>query len=153
MKKFIIDGNNLIGKIKSLQNVQKSNKQSSREKLAFLIENYFNSKKIKVSLHFDGHQNLAIKISSAKIVYSENRTADEKIKDEIASSKNPRNITLVTSDNNLKEFARVCSCNIISSEEFALEIQKRNETDEEEARIRSIDNTEEFKKLFKVKNK
>ncbi len=150
MRKYIIDGNNLIGKISSLQKLQKSDKQSAREKLAFLIESYFREKKAKVSLHFDGFQNTPIKLSSAKIIYSENKTADDRIKSEISASKNPKLITVVTSDNNLKEFARVCSASVVSSEEFASELSRRNDKDEEEQRIRAM-SVEEFKKIFNVK--
>ncbi len=151
MRKFIIDGNNLIGKIRALQKLQQSDKQSTREKLAFLIESYFREKKAKVSLHFDGFQNIPIKLASAKIIYSENKSADDRIKSEISASKNPKLITVVTSDNNLKEFARVCSASVISSEEFAAELNKRNDKDEEEQRIRDMNSVEEFKKIFNVK--
>lgn len=151
MRRYIIDGNNLMGKIRNLHKIQKTYKQEVREKLALIVERYFSGKKIKVSLHFDGYENTPIKISGAKIIYSDNKSADEKIKAEITASKNPRNITIITSDNNLKEFARVCSASVISSEEFADEIKKRNEVDEEESRIKSMNNIEEFKRIFKVK--
>jgi predicted RNA-binding protein with PIN domain len=45
MKHYIIDGNNLIGKIKSFNQLQKKNKQQCREKLAFLLSRYFSKKK------------------------------------------------------------------------------------------------------------
>ena len=151
MIKYIIDGNNLIGKIKSIQNLQKTEKQTAREKLAFLIEDYFRNKNFKVSLHFDGYPNLPINISFTKIIYSRVKTADEKIKDEISASKNPKNLVVITSDNNLKEFARVCSCTIISSEEFSAELTRRSEKNDEEERIKSMNDVEEFKRLFKVK--
>ncbi len=151
MRKYIIDGNNLIGKIKGLQKIQNNDKQAAREKLAFLIDNFFQNKKVKASLHFDGFQNIPIRITSAKIIYSENKTADDRIKAEIMASQNPRNITVITSDNNLRQFAQVCSSAVISSEEFAAEINKRNETDEEEKRIRAINSVEEFKRIFNVK--
>ncbi len=101
MKHFIIDGNNLIGKISLLKVLQKKNKQGSREKLAFLIDKYFSSKNAKVSLHFDGFPKNPIKILNAKIHYSNSSTADEKIKQEISVSKNPKNIIVVSSDNNI----------------------------------------------------
>ena len=69
MQKFIIDGNNLIGKIRELQRLQKKDKQAAREKLVLIIERYFSRKKVKISLHFDGFQNTPISISSAKIHY------------------------------------------------------------------------------------
>jgi predicted RNA-binding protein with PIN domain len=151
VQKFIIDGNNLIGKIRELQRLQKKDKQAAREKLVLIIERYFSRKKVKISLHFDGFQNTPISISSAKIHYSDNKTADEKIKDEISASKNPRNLTLITSDNNLKEFARVCSVSVISSDEFSAEMKKDKDENEEEMRIKSMNNVEEFKKIFNVK--
>ena len=77
MKQYIIDGNNLIGKIPSLKSVQKKDKQGSREKLAFMIDNYFNQKNAKVFLHFDGYPKESIRINNASVVYSENLTADD----------------------------------------------------------------------------
>ena len=151
MRKYIIDGNNLIGKIRSLQKLQNSDKPSAREKLAFLVESYFREKKAKVSLHFDGFQNIPIKMASARVIYSENKTADDRIKSEISAFKNPKLITVVTSDNNLKEFARVCSATVLSSEEFAAELSRRNDKDDEEQRIRAMNSVEEFKKIFNVK--
>lgn len=148
MKHYIFDGNNLIGKIKSLNQLQKKNKQHSREKLAFLLSRYFNKKNTPVSLHFDGFENDAIKASGIKIIYSGSLTADEKIKHEIERSKNPKNNILVTSDSNLAEFGRVCSCQVIKSDEFAKQLLASNFTDEEQTKIDTINNIEEFKKLF-----
>lgn len=148
MLHYIIDGNNLIGKMSS---VKSKDKNAEREKLAFLLERYFSKKKAKVTLHFDGHKNLPIKISGIKIVYSENRTADEHVKDEIERSSNRKNITLISSDNNLKEFARVCSCAVKNSEDFIKDINSSQNTDEENNIIESMKNSDEFKKLFGVK--
>ncbi|MHB9041277.1 MAG: NYN domain-containing protein, partial [Melioribacteraceae bacterium] len=55
MNYYIIDGNNLIGRIKSLQQLQKKDKQASREKLIYFLNRYFTGKKVKLSLHLDGH--------------------------------------------------------------------------------------------------
>lgn len=151
MKHYIIDGNNLIGKIPSIKKIQKSNKQASREKLAFLIGRYFSSGKNTVTLHFDGHPNEPIKVSHVKIKYSGSKTADEKIKLEIERSKNPKNIIVVTSDGNVAEFAKVCSCEVIKSEDFRKKLHSQNPADEEKSRIEEINNQEEFKKIFGVK--
>ena len=151
MKHYIIDGNNLIGKIPAIKKFQKSRKQTSREKLAFLLGRYFSNQKNSVSLYFDGHIKETIKISGVKIKYSGSKTADEKIKLEIEKSKNPRNIIVVTSDNNVAEFARVCSCQVIKSEDFTKNLSTRSSSDEEQSRIDQINNSEEFKKLFGVK--
>jgi predicted RNA-binding protein with PIN domain len=151
VKHYIFDGNNLIGKIKSLNQIQKKNKQQSREKLAFLLGRYFSERKTSVNLHFDGFESVAINVSGIKITYSGSISADERIKREIERSKNPKIITLVTSDSNLAEFGRVCSCQVIKSEEFAKQINSENSVDEEQSKIDSINSTEEFKKLFGIK--
>lgn len=151
MKHYIIDGNNLIGKDKFLNQIQKKNKQQSRGKLVFLISRYLNQKKVTVSLHFDGFENERITVSGIKIKYSEKSSADEKIKQEIERSKNPKNIILVTSDSNLAEFGRVCSCQVIKSEEFIRLLNLSNSKNEEQLRIDSLKDSDEFKKLFGIK--
>ena len=151
MKHYLIDGNNLLGKIPSLKKLHKADKQVSREKLAFLLGRYFSNKKGFVDLHFDGYENETIKVSGMKINYSDSLTADERIKKEIERSKNPKNVIVVTSDSNLAEFARVCSCSVIKSEDFAKQIHSVFSPDEEQARIDELNSTEEFKKLFGVK--
>ena len=47
MKKYLIDGNNVIGKIHSLANLQKKDKQASREKLVHLVDRFFANKKVE----------------------------------------------------------------------------------------------------------
>lgn len=148
-KHYIIDGNNLIGKIQNLWKMQQKEKQSSREGLVFQLERYFYYKKIKVSLHFDGHENNHIKAKGIKITYSENTNADNKIKDEISYSKNPKLITVISSDFNVLDFARVNSCSTIKSEAFAREMNKKDEIQDEEKLAKSIDN-DEMKKLFGI---
>ena len=150
MKNYIIDGNNLIGKIKNLKSLFQKDKQASGEKLVLILERYFIRKKAKVTLHFDGFENDPIKSSKIKITYSGNRTADENIKDQIERSKNRTNLIVVSSDNNLREFARVCACERIKSEVFAKQLYSSQSNDEENDRIQSIDNPDEFKKLFGV---
>ena len=150
MKHYIIDGNNLIGKIKNLKSLFQKDKQASGEKLVLILERYFIRKKAKVTLHFDGFENDPIKSSKIKITYSGNRTADENIKDQIERSKNRTNLIVVSSDNNLREFARVCACERIKSEVFAKQLYSSQSNDEENDRIQSIDNPDEFKKLFGV---
>ncbi len=150
MKHYIIDGNNLIGKIKSLNHLHRKNKKQSAEKLAFMVGRFFNGRKATVSLHFDGVQPDVVRVTGIKIIYSGNITADEKIKIEIEKSINPKNIILVTSDSNLAEFGRVCSCLVIKSEDFSKQLSASG-IDEEKLRIDELNNTNEFKKLFGVK--
>ena len=64
--------------------------------------------------------------------------------------KSTRNTSVVTSDSNLAQFAKVCGCNIISSENFVKMIRTSNRNDDEEQRIKEISN-QEILKLFKAK--
>ena len=149
MKHFIIDGNNLIGKVNSLWQLQKKDPQASREKLAFKLDRYFSNKTYKTTLHFDGFPADAIRTNYLKIEYSENKTADENIKFEIEISNNPKLVTLVSSDHNLIEFARVCSCSVIKSEEFAKKLNKSNNNADEQSLAKDISD-DEIRKLFGV---
>jgi predicted RNA-binding protein with PIN domain len=150
IKHYLIDGNNLIGKIESLKKLHKKDKQLSRIKLAFILERYFSKRKAIVSLFFDGFENEKIKANGISINYSGKVTADEKIKKEIERSTNPKNIILISSDRNLLEFAKVCSCTTIKCEEIVMQLNSTHKKDEEQVKIAELDNIEEFKNLFGV---
>ena len=115
-----------------------------------MLGRYFGKKNVKVSLHFDGFQSDQPKVSGLRIIYSGKTIADEKIKNEISKSKNPKKIILITSDSNLAEFGKVCSCQILKSEEFAKQLKSSQEIDEEKSRIDEMQNSKEFKRLFGV---
>ena len=148
MKDYLIDGNNLMGKISVIKKIQSKDKQLARERLVMLIEKFFNKRKGKVFLHFDGFQNNPLNLSKGKIIYSEKSNADKKIKEQIEITKNRKNLIVISSDHEIQNFARVCSCDVLSSEEFAKELTSKRVINEEEKRIKSINNVEEFKKLF-----
>ncbi|MEI7813003.1 MAG: NYN domain-containing protein [Ignavibacteria bacterium] len=149
MKHYIIDGNNLIGKIKSLQTIMHKDGQTAREKVVFMIENYFQGKQVKVSLCFDGYQKTVIRTVAAKIYYSDRQSADDQIKRLIEQACNPRTIILVSSDHNLMQFANVCRCEVISSEKFAGELTHKKQSDSDDEKSNSISNAE-IRKLFGV---
>jgi predicted RNA-binding protein with PIN domain len=149
MKILLIDGNNLIGKIRSLSEVHKKNKQASREQLVLLLNRI--SRKENIFLYFDGFENIPLSIPKGRIYYSGKKPADVLIKKEIETAKNPKNLIVVSSDNELKNFARVCSCSIISSEEFAKQIKIRQNDDEEKIKSSGTINIKEWEKLFQGK--
>jgi predicted RNA-binding protein with PIN domain len=148
MVHYIIDGNNVIGKIPELFKLQRSDKQRAREQLVYLLQRYFNNKKINLTLHFDGFQNAPLGLSKGKIIYSENKPADYFIRENIERIKNRKNIILVTSDNELRNFGRACGCTIISSKDFGTTLTKGNSVDEEKSRTEEINDVEEWKRIF-----
>lgn len=147
VKKYLVDGNNLIGKIDSLWKLQNSDKQMSRVKLVKLIDQHFGATKINVSLHFDGFSGDAIPSSVSKINYSNNRSADSQIKKEIDASLSHHTIAVISSDHSVQNYAKVSGCKIIKSEEFARKLKKKNNGLSEEAIAKSISD-EEVKKMF-----
>lgn len=152
MKHYIIDGNNVIGKSKELLELQKKDKQLSREKLAFKLSNYFREKKAKVTLHFDGYKNTPINISGIKVIYSDNKEADTSIRNQIEQTKNRKLLIVVTSDYAIQNFARACSCEILPSETLLKQAAHQNDSDDENKKIESMNNeVNEFKRLFGLK--
>jgi predicted RNA-binding protein with PIN domain len=146
---YLIDGNNLIGKIAFLAKIGKKDKQATREKLVFMLDNYFEKTKNKAVVHFDGFPGEAIKSNKVKIVYSEKKTADETIKRSIEMTDNPRNIVVITSDFNLSQFSRVCGSKVCTSEEFSKKLCEKDRAESEEKKINSI-SKEEIRKMFGV---
>lgn len=147
MKVYFIDGNNVIGKIKALAHDPANPKQETRVKLAFMLERFFVSRKAKVVLFFDGFPNEPIRAGKIKIVYSKKGSADSLIKDSIDNSKNPKLITVVSSDFSVYQYARKSSCLALKSEEFIKEMEKDGHSEGEEDKIKNISN-DEMKKLF-----
>jgi predicted RNA-binding protein with PIN domain len=152
MKYYLIDGNNLIGKIKRIQSIQVKDKQSSREMLVTLLESYFQNKKDGVTLFFDGHESNKIGSSLIKIKYSNNRTADEEIREVITNYKNKRNLIVVSSDRGITDYAHVCSSNVITSEQFVTLINTKQFEEPEHKKIVQLEkDKDEFLKLFGIK--
>ncbi|HUX92371.1 MAG TPA: NYN domain-containing protein [Ignavibacteriaceae bacterium] len=149
MKNYIIDGNNLIYKIKSFKKLlSNNNNQATRDKLAFMIDDFFYGRKVNVTLHFDGYESMPVKLSNIKIVYSMNEKADAKIKRQIDSSKNPRNIIVVSSDLEIKNFARVNGCQVLSSNEFSAMLNSLLSKKAEDEKANTSLSTESWEKLF-----
>ncbi len=153
MKNYLIDGNNLIGKIKKLFDMQKKDGQAARGTLAIMLERSFKKNKQRINLFFDGFENEAIPFSLGKIIYSNKKTADEEIKLMIENSNSRRNLVVVSSDIEIIKFAKSCGCNVTSSEEFAKKLSHKDAIDEEKSKIDEINNVEQFKRLFGVEKK
>lgn len=144
MNHYIIDGNNLIGKIKHLKELQGKDKQSSRQGVVNILNSFFAGKKVKVTLHLDGYPGIAIQLSKGKIIYSEKHTSDYMIREEIDNSKNPKHIILVSSDNALINYARANSSAFVKAEDFYNEVKKIYEKSEEQERLKQLEREKDF---------
>ncbi len=144
-KRYLIDGNNLLHKF------PKNKLNSSiddRIALALKIDNYFYSKNISCTVIFDGFKKESIKTNKIKIEYSNNFTADEIIRNEIERAKNTRLLTVISSDNEIIDLARVCSCEVIKSEDFVKMLQRDKDNLDEEKKIINKLNFYNWNKMF-----
>ncbi|NOX18869.1 MAG: NYN domain-containing protein [Chlorobi bacterium] len=146
IKRYLIDGNNLIWKIPRLAKLQKSNKQAARDHLIPKLDGKFVTSRTAVTVYFDGFPDGELRSSKVKIKYSNNRPADRLIIEEIERSKNPRTICVVSSDHEIQNLAKVCGAKIIKSEEFFND--KSNEQIEDEKPKGKIGDVDEWMRLF-----
>jgi len=147
MRHFLIDGNNLLGKLSVREKSFRPENPASRELLTIRLRDFFREKNDSVTLFFDGHESEKINGEKIKIVYSDKREADALIREKIERTKNRKTLVIVSSDNQIRNFARVCSSETILSEEFASQISRREAATTEDKIPPSTDK-EFFLKLF-----
>ncbi len=155
MNRYIIDGNNLIPKVKKTAAINGTNPQGARELLALTLEKSQVFKKSKIHLFFDGHENGKIAAGGIHITYSGSKEADHFIRKEIEKAHNGKQLTVVSSDHGIINLAKVCGCRIIKSEEMAAMLENESITaDTEAATIDKLKNeNQEFFELFARKKK
>jgi len=119
---IIIDAYNLIHRSSDLKKTLNVSLEQAREQLLHKLIAFKKGKKIKITVVFDGSQvgqPSNLKRSGLQIHYSvPPRNADEVIKILIQKKKNPRNITVISSDNGVLGFARTSRANVMKSEDF-----------------------------------
>ena len=119
---LIIDAYNLIHRSSDLKKILRSNLEQAREQLLNKLIAFKKGKKIKITVVFDGSQvgqPSNLQRSGLQIHYSvPPRNADEVIKILIQKKKNPRNLTVISSDNEVLGFARTSRANVMKSEDF-----------------------------------
>src|SRR3989338_7411471 len=100
---YILDGYNIVKQVPAL-NLKKL--RGGRESLVSLIEIYRpqGSMKNAVTIVFDGQEGISHqgKSSFVKVVFSQNESADEKIKNLIAACKRKKETIVVTDDRALQ---------------------------------------------------
>lgn len=123
MLHYIIDGYNVIHTIPPLKKTLLHDAREARELLIYAVAQFIRGKKFRCTIVFDGAApaNTAHGSSRAPIhiVYSFPQTADAKIKLMIEQSKNRSLLVVISSDREIQDFARVCSCEVHSSKHFS----------------------------------
>lgn len=120
MNTYLIDGNNLIHKISEIKKLFQRNPDAAQHSLLESSKMII-PKTYKLILYFDGHGTSKCR----EIKYSGTNTADELIRKYIEHNYKKETITVVSSDYGITEFAKVCACKVIKSENF-LRKQKKS---------------------------
>ncbi len=120
---YIIDGYNLVHAIPALKKTLAHNGETARELLIHSIAQLTHRKKIRCTIVFDGvTPNKASKQSNhapLHVIFSSPLNADAKIKQMIEHSKNRPLLVIISSDREILNFAKVCSCQTHTSNYFA----------------------------------
>lgn len=120
---YIIDGYNVIHKI---DEIKKS--VSPRQEFVYYIKrnNLTGSSNNKVTIVFDGgpHYEEFIAEKQFNIMFSQDTSADELIKDRISRAKNKKQIVVVSDDREIREAARREGAQILRTKEFLTKKKK-----------------------------
>ena len=123
MEHFIIDGYNVIHAMPALRKTLAHDAQTARELLIHSIAQLTHQRKFRCTIVFDGSSPANSSKQSphapVHVVYSFPHSADTKIKQMIEQSKNRLSLVIISSDREILNFARVCSCHTHTSKHFA----------------------------------
>ncbi len=138
--RYLIDGFNLIYKFPELEELMyRSELNAARSGLLKILENLKKIHKCSVHVVFDGKKNPGCSIrheniKNMEIDYSHDQSADYLIKQFVKQAKQPKEITVITSDRDILFYINRFSAKKMTSENFAQMINRLfNEKEEEES--------------------
>jgi len=153
VKHYILDGHNIIYKNSSNQPRSTSGRAQACNGLIMRCQGLIAGTTNKCTVFFDGHPpgEIATGIKNVQVTFSYDREADTIIKSFIERSKNPRNLIVVSDDTEIKNFARVHSCTILSVAAFLKKINESGKTvDSEKPSVDDL-SIHEWLKIFNKK--
>ena len=150
---YIIDGYNVIHAIPSLKKLLAHDGSQAREQLGYLISRLTFRRKFRCTIVFDGtrppESHPSQSHSPVHIVYSAPQSADAKIKAMIDQSKNRTLLVVVSSDREILDYARVCSCTAHTSKYFSnLLFEEADQGEEKDASTLSSAQVDEWLRIF-----
>jgi predicted RNA-binding protein with PIN domain len=122
---YIIDGNNLVGCFPDIS----LDDPDARSRLLYVIRKFQENRKNNVIIVFDGEPDEGVRkqVTSSKftIVYPDiGNSADDEIKVILSSFNYFKDVVVVTSDRELKTFAKKKGAKTINSIEFYFELKR-----------------------------
>ncbi len=124
---FVIDGYNVV-KHPLLNSLTKT--KDPKIALADLIKNnsLCGSINNRVIIVFDGYANdpqINNLVNDVRLVFSCEAKADDTIKRMVESCKEPKNMVVVSSDNEIRNFVKSCGVSVLTVEEFLQKPKKK----------------------------
>ena len=150
---YIVDGYNVIHAIPSLKKLLAHDGFQAREHLVFLVSRLTFRKKFRCTIVFDGvkpHEpHPPQSHSPLHIVFSSPLSADAKIKSMIELSKNRTLLVIISSDREILDYAKVCSCNTYTSKYFTnLLFDEPDKGEEKDSTALTKGQVDEWLKIF-----
>jgi predicted RNA-binding protein with PIN domain len=134
---FIIDGYNVIHTIPSLKKTLAHDAHTARELLIHAVARLTHQRKFRCTIVFDGAAPGTSSNQSPHapihVLYSHPQNADAKIKQMIEQSKNRSLLVIVSSDREILDFAKVCSCQTHTSKHFSNLLSQSDESSAEKS--------------------
>jgi len=128
---IIIDGYNLIFTVPELErHVKVNNIEPVRDYVISLLSKYKEKKRCDVLLVFDGNYTEAVlpkkqTYAGITVIYSKSGiSADTEIKNITTLCQNPKDVSIVTYDNDIKRHVKKCGCQIIEPKVMYKEIME-----------------------------
>ncbi|MCM8785477.1 MAG: NYN domain-containing protein [Candidatus Omnitrophica bacterium] len=116
---YIVDGLNVI-KTSFLKKYEKYGIESAQEFLINILERYKNKHSlVEITVVFDGKFNASLyQRRKIKIIFSNEKTADEKIREILENKKNRSSISVVSDDREVQEFTKILGSKSLRVDEF-----------------------------------
>jgi predicted RNA-binding protein with PIN domain len=150
---YIVDGYNVIHSIPTLKKLLAHDGFQAREQLVFLVSRLTFRKKFRCTIVFDGmkpHEpHPPQSHSPLHIIFSSPLSADAKIKSMIETSKNRSLLVIISSDREILDYAKVCSCSTYTSKYFSnLLFDEPDKGEEKDSTALSKGQIDEWLKIF-----
>ncbi len=143
---YLIDGNNLIGHTKSVASQPSVN---ARQFLVDYVSAFLESTHRKAIVVFDGRSAPLRKTSRVQLLFSGPQSnADDVIRRRVESSKDRKDLCVISSDNAVYGYAKTCGVKALKCHEFNRMIREAAGAKVEEDRDLSIGNTKEWLRYF-----
>ncbi len=163
---ILIDGFNLIYKFPDLEALMYEEKlYEARIGLLNKLKEYMRIRKRDIRVVFDGKKAPSLELRSERsgtidVYYSLDYSADFLIKEFIKKDLNPRMTTVVTSDKDIIAYVTRFKARVMTSEEFAAEVnrafeqwEEENTREKEDDPVVSEEDVSFWENLFKKKRK